>query len=290
MMDDQSLWKLLREFWRKIGASFDPAIKSMVADSDLDMREWMLLIATLTFEPENTTPSHLMVRGPYTSSDNYLARLENAAGKGYLINMSNGSFRLSNEGREAVLQFINLARRAMEAADLLPAAEAKTLANLLERLVRNCLDTPPPPNTWSISLSYKLMPVSEPAMPFIEQALSCLSAYRDDAHLASWQSSGQSAIALECMTLIWRGQVSTLAELTDKLSFRGHPDKVYADALAELREKNYLSVFQRVLRLTDEGIYFREKVEELTDQYFFTPWTCLTQGEKKQMAQILKPK
>ncbi len=286
-MDDQSLWKIIREYWMKIEARFDPAIKSMVADSNLDIRGWMLLIAVLTFEPENTTPSHLLVRGPYTSSDNYLARLENAADKGYLVDMSNGSFRLSAEGRKAVLNFINVARQTMTAADLLPTEDADILSEMLERLVRKCLETPPPPNTWSLSLSYKLMPAAEPAMPFIEQAISCLSAYRDDAHLASWQSSGLSAIALESMTLIWRGQVSTLDELTEKLSFRGHPEKVYADALAELREHNYLSIFRKVLRLTNEGKLFRERVEELTDQYFFAPWTCLTQAEKRRMAQIL---
>lgn len=287
-MDNHSLWKLIRDSWIKIEASFDPAIKSLVAKSELNMREWMLLLAVLTFEPEDTTASHLMVRGPYTASDQYLSRLEHAAEKEYLESVSKGRFRLSKRGREAVREFIKIARDAMVLADLLPDQDAYSLAEMLKRLVDKCLDTPPPPNTWSINLSSKLMPGIDPPMPFIEQALSCLSAYRDDAHLASWQSSGVSAIALESMTLIWRGQVSTLDELTEKLSFRGHPDTVYMDALAELRARNYLSGYRNALYLTEEGRSFRDQVEAITDQYFFTPWSCLSGFEKSTMAKILK--
>jgi hypothetical protein len=286
-MDNQSLWKLIRDSWIKIDASFNPAIKPLVAKSGLNVRDWMLLLAALTFEPEDTTPSHLMVRGPYTSSDQYLTRLEHTANKGFLVKVSKGSFRLSPEGREAVEEFIQVARDGMVSAELLPTQEALTLAKMLERLVNNCLDTLPPPDTWSITLSYKLMPAIDQPMPFIEQAISCLSAYRDDAHLASWQSSGLSATALESMTLIWRGQVSTLDELAEKLSFRDHPEKVYIDALAQLRARSYLSGYRNALHLTEEGNLFRDRVEAKTDRYFFTPWTCLSDAEKGKMAEIL---
>ncbi len=286
-MDDRSLWKLIRDSWIKIQASFNTAIKPLVAKSELNLREWILLISALTFEPEDTTLSHLMVRGPYTSSDQYLTRLEHAAEAGFLEKVSKGSFRLSSKGREAAQEFIKVARDAMVSTKLLPTQESLILADMLDRLVKNCLDTPPPPDIWSITLSYKLMPAIDPPMPFIEQAISCLSAYRYDAHLASWQSSGLSAIALESMTLIWRGQVSTLDELTEKLSFRGHSENIYIDALAELRAFSYLSGYRNMLRLTEEGKLFRDAVEAKTDQYFFTPWKCLTEAEKTKLAKIL---
>ncbi len=146
-MDNRSLWKLIRDSWIKIQASFNPAIKPLVAKSELNLREWILLIAALTFEPEDTTLSHLMVRGPYTSSDQYLARLEHAAEEGFLEKVSKGSFRLSSEGRKAAQEFIKVARDAMVSAELLPMQESMTLAEMLERLVKICLDTPPPPES-----------------------------------------------------------------------------------------------------------------------------------------------
>ena len=283
-MDDRSLWKLMHSSWIKLETHFDPAIKHLVSESGLDMREWMMLLAVITFEPEDTTPSHLLVRGPYTSSEQYLQRLENGAVSGYLENISTGRFQLTPKGREATLNFIKVARDAMVSADPLSLKDSQSLAELLDRLVQACLETQPPPNTWSISLSNKLMPTIDPPMPFVEQAISCLTAYRDDAHLASWRSSGLSATAMESLTLIWRGQVHTLDDLTGKLSLRGHPKKVYKDSLAELRAKSFISGVRNDLRITDDGKLFRDQVEDKTDQYFFKPWSCLTESEKDWMA------
>jgi len=287
-MDDQSLWKLMREAWINIEKRFDPAIKPLVSKSSLNLREWMLIIAALTFEPEDTTPSHLMVRGPYTSSDQYLAGLENAADVGYLTKVREGRYRLSNKGRAAVDEFINAARDAMISTTQLPDQELSEITQLLNRLVNECLETPPPPDTWSITLSNKLMPIISHPIPYIEQAISCLSAYRDDAHLASWCSSGLSASAMESLTLIWRGQVNSFQELTQKVEFRGHPEQVYLDALAELRGRDFLEGSRSHIRITTPGKQFRAQVEKKTDQYFFHPWASLTDIEKNKIADTLK--
>ena len=286
-MDDKALWKLMRAAWMRIEEVFDPAIKTLVSESKLSLREWMLILAALTFEPEDTTPSHLMVRGPYTSSDRYISGLKKASRVGYLDMVADGRYRLTDAGRSDAQEFIAAARNAMTSAIQIPAQEAMVLAQYLERLVNNCLVAPPPPDTWSITLSNKLMPGVEPPIPFVEQAISCLSAYRDDAHLASWCSSGLSASAMESLTVIWRRQVETIQDLTHKLAFRGHPETVYLDALAELRASEYIAGSRHNLRITSEGQVFRDQVEEKTDQYFFHPWTCLTEIEKDQIAAIL---
>jgi len=286
-MDDQTLWKLMREARIKLEERFDPAIKPLVSDSKLTLREWMLILAALTFEPEDTTPSHLMVRGPYTSSESYLAGLEKTAEAGYLEKVADGRYRLSERGRAAAQEFIAFAREGMTSTKYFPAQDILGVAQLIERLVNNCLATRPPPDTWSITMSYKLMPSIDPPIPFVEQAISCLSAYRDDAHLASWCSSRLSASAMESLTMIWRGQVETIQDLTHKLSFRGHPETVYLDALADLRASEFIAGSRHNLRITSEGQIFRDQVEEKTDQYFFHPWTCLTETEKVQIAAIL---
>jgi hypothetical protein len=288
MMDNETLWSLMRDAWSRIEASYKPALKQMVSNSDLTLREWMFLIAALTFEPEDTTPSHLMVRGPYTSSDQYLAGLEKSAEFGYLDRVGDGRYRLSRDGNEGVQEFIKIAREAMTSSGDLTDQELSELAQQLNKLVNGCLEAPPPPDSWSISLSYKLMPPIDPALPFIEQSISCLSAYRDDAHLASWCSSGLSASALESLTLIWRGQVNTFQELLTKLYFRGHPDVVYLDAIAELRANGYLTGSRNNIKITSEGKKFRDQVERKTEEYFFRPWDCLSESERKNIARFLR--
>jgi hypothetical protein len=48
-MDDQTLWELMRETWFRIQERFDPSIKPLVSNSNLTLREWMLLLAAVTF-------------------------------------------------------------------------------------------------------------------------------------------------------------------------------------------------------------------------------------------------
>lgn len=175
----------------------------------------------------------------------------------------------------------------MEEADPLDLDASIELAILFERLVKECMATPPPPNTWSIQLSYQLMPALEPPLPFIEQAITCLYAYRDDAHLAAWRNSNLSATAFEVLTYLWREEANSFEKLLDLLANRGHSDDVYLDALAELRDRKYIAGGRSKLRVTPDGIGFRGQVEMDTDMYFFAPWSCLSSREKDRMEDLL---
>lgn len=287
-MDDHDLWALIRKAWTALSPHYESAIECIIAESDMESRVWGVLLAVLTIEPDLTTPAHLLVRVPYTAADLYLARLKSAVNAGYLTEAESGKYQLSTKGRIELNRFITDARAAMSTADPLPLVDSKHLAGLLDKLVQSCIDTDPPPNTWSIRLSYKLMPPIDPAMPYIEQEFSCLSAYRDDAHLAAWQESGLSATALETLTLIWRGEANSITAVADGLEYRGHSIWVYADALGFLRERGYITGDDDRLTITPAGKYFRDHVEADTDRYFFAPWSCLTNSEKSELGNLLE--
>lgn len=285
-MDDLALWNRMREAWSALGEVIDRAVNPIVEESGLNGRGWGLLLAVLTFEPDHTTPAHLMVRSPYTAVEEYRLRLGKAAGLGFLEEVAPSEFRLTPSGRKATQRFIRVARQAMAAADPLPIQDCRRLSELLDRLVQRSLETPPPPDTWSIRLSHKLMPASDPPLPYAEQAFSCLAAYRDDAHLAAWQKSELAATALEALTLLWRGEARELGQVTEKLAHRGHTPHVYEDAILELRQRGYVAGTPRALRLTDAGQRFRDQVEEDTNCYFFAPWSVLSNAEKDEAGQL----
>jgi hypothetical protein len=286
-MDDLARWDLMREANAAIGDHIDRAVEPIIAKSGLNGREWSLLLAALTFEPEFTTPAHLMVRGPYTAAEEYLLRMSTAAGLGFMEEVAPGEYHLTPAGRSAVKHFIDTARAAIAEVDPLPLTNARRLANLLDRLVQYSLETPPPPKNWSIRLSEKLMPDAEPPLPYIEQAISCLYAFRDDAHLAAWRNSELSATAFEALTLMWRKEARSLIQLADRLAYRGHPSHVYADALAELRERGLVTGAPEALRVTQAGQRLRDQIEEDTNRYFFAPWSCLDETEKREMIDLL---
>ncbi len=305
-MKDHDLWNLLRQAYAAIAGRYDPVAERIVTESGVDARTWGVLLAVLTFD---LTPSPLhppspllagegkggwgvgaryfLLRGPYTAMESYQSRLQAAANKCYLAEVAPGEYRLTETGRTATERFVTEVRAAMAQADPLPPAEAARLASLLDRLVQASLHTPPPPDTWSISLADKLMPAADPPLPYIEQLISCLTAYRDDAHLAAWRPSGLSATALESLTLLWRGEADSLEALGQKLAPRGHPRQVYAQALAELRQRGFIAGPDETLRLTPAGQTFRDQVEAATDRYFFASWGCLDAGEKEELAGLL---
>jgi len=287
-MSDHVLWNLIREALAAIRPLYTPAMERFIAKSGLDGRTWGLLLVAFTLEPETATPARLQACGPYTAADTYLARLAAAADKGYLTEVAPDEYRLTEAGRAEVERFIVEARAAMAEANPLPPADSERLAHLLDRLVQASLNTPPPPDTWCIRLSYKLMPSAIPPLPYIEQALSCLAAYRDDAHLAAWRPSGLRGPALETLTLLWRGEADSLDAVCERLAHRGHPRPVYAQALAELRERGFIAGPDSAPRVTEAGQSFRDEVEAATDRYFSAPWACLDEAEKAELTDLLR--
>lgn len=286
-MENLALWHLMRDAWRAMNPHFEPAIQQVMAEAQLEPRSWGLLLAAQNFEPEEVTPGHLLVRSPYTSAEHYLYQLKSITSAGYMAEVNPGKFRLTATGRQAVQRFIDRARFAMAQADPLPPADSSRLAALLEKLVESCLSHPAPPNTWSIRLSYHIMPEIEPPLPFIEQAFTCLDAYRDDAHLAAWRSSNLSATTFEALTVLWYGDVSSLNGIVRKLARRGHDPKVYAVALSDLRHNGYVAGARTALRLTPAGQAFRDQVEAKTNDLFFQAWKALGGPERGELEELL---
>jgi hypothetical protein len=286
-MDAFRIWKIIEEAWIGLTERFEPLVEKRCLEAGIESRLWGLLLAVYTFEPDDTTPAHLLVRSPYTAAEAYLKRLDKATKMGFLSEVEPGRFRMTEGGRALTFEIADVARQVMAHSDPLLPVDSGGLAILLDRLVQSCLNTPPPPDTWSIRLSFKLMPRLNPPMPFIEQAFSCLAAYREDSHLAAWQQSGLSAMALETLTLLWRGEVSSVDDLCRKLEHRGHPCDVYANVLVELRERGLITGPEKAPWVTGTGRVFRNDIEEKTDELFFVPWKCLNAEEMTELFDLV---
>jgi len=283
-MDNPELWYLTRAAHRVIMPFYAPLFDGYTAEHGLTPRGLGWLFAALTFEPETITPNRLRVRNPYTAAEFYLKELEAVAGAGFFVEAPQTEFSLTPSALAGTLRLIADGRALMAQADPLPPADSSHLAALSGRLARAALETPPMPENWSIRLSFRIMPEAEPPLPYFEQIVSCLHAYRDDAHLAAWKPGGLDAPTLETLTLLWCGEADSLEAVCEKLKGRGHPPQVYAGALAELRKRGFLKGPDSGPRLTESGKSFREKIEQDTDRYFFAPWSCLTDAEKVELA------
>ena len=146
---------------------------------------------------------------------------------------------------------------------------------------------PEPPGKWSFRLSRRIDPgQATPVLVWIDQYLSDLNAYRDDAHLAAWRPYNISGATWEAFTRLWRG-ARTLDDVCEQLAFRGHARTAYAAALIELVVRGWLEADSDGYRVTAAGLAVRQEAEAATDRYFYAPWRCLSDSETDELRALL---
>ncbi len=121
----------------------------------------------------------------------------------------------------------------------------------------------------------------------IDQYLDDLNAFRDDVHIAAWQPYEIDGRSWETFTFVWRGEVSSAAELVERLPFRGYEEADYTQSLELLTELGWLKKSDDHYKLTKKGQAVRKKAEETTDRYFFAPWDQLSSSETFRLRTLL---
>ncbi len=280
------LWPLANAAERALGRRIWPAMDA--ATADLPEGSGIVLLPAATFAPDPISPSRLRVRSPYTAPQIYAAWLAAAAEAGLFEPLGDDRYALTDLGWQRVQEAVGAAYRVMADLAPLPPAKLEDLAALLHRLVLASLFADEPAGKWSIVHSRRLDPteLSQPVIR-IDQYLSDLNAFRDDAHLASWKPYGVPGQAWEALTLLWRGAMDDLTALHEKLRRRGYDVADYQTALGELVERSWLTATGNRYRLTDKGQALRQLAEEETDRLFFTPWACLSTGELADLGALL---
>ena len=286
-LDNRSLWRQATAAGAALSACLSPTLRHYSSETGLSGWTWFMLLRVYSFAPKAVTVDGFRKYGTYSGDERFQPHFTEGVEQGYLQQEKGDSYRLTEFGQAAVAQFITDLRAVMVAYDPLSAEDGEQLAELLDRLVQTSRDTLPPDSLKSIELSYTLMPDRTPPLPYSEQAISCLAAYRDDVHVAAWRPSGLSGPAVEALTLLWRGQADSLESLQQRLLRRGHPPQVYPDVLVELRGRGFIDGADDALLVTEAGRVYRQQVEDETDRYFFLPWSCLNPDEKRLLSDLL---
>ena len=266
-----------------------PAMDAAVTRLGVDPHDLGVLMAVVAWEPQPTTAWLFGLRGPYTSLAVYEDWLQTSASRGMLAEIEPGAYRVTGRGREVCRELLAVGRQAMEPSRSFPREEGERFAYLLKRLGEACLSAPPPPEKWCIAHSHFHYPGDAASvMGRIDQWLTDLRSFRDDAHLAAWRVTGLSGPALEAFTCLWRGEAVSLDAMCEKLKRRGHLREVYAAALAELRARGWLVGSDDAPPLTDTGRQAREQIEQRTDELFFRPWSTLSADEQSDLLSLAR--
>ena len=284
-MDQPKLWPVVLETLMALGAHYVPAMEKAADDAGVERGVWGLLISALTFEPEAISNAKLQRRNPY---QDYTRLLADAASQGFFEVESPGSYQITDLGRAVGTEIILAAYARMQTFEPLRVEQMQYLSVLLRKLVVASHTSPEPPGKWCLTHARRIDPgQNAPLIIQVDQYLSDLAAYRDDAHLAAWHELDFDGSTWEALTLLWRGEADDLDTLTEKLAHRRFSHDVYADALQKLVARDLISVDSGKYKLTSPGEQLRQKAEDATDAYFYAPWDCLDPEELEALEILL---
>ena len=287
-MDKREVWELSRQIMRHFMAYYGDVIDSAAISMGLEPLDgFLVIIPAYLFEPDPISASRLRKKIPYNSPAYYEEPLVVVKNAGFLEEVQEGGYILNHRGHEAFRRIINSAYQKMEQLSPLSPMKLDKLKLLLAKLVQASILSPEQICKWGILHSRRLDPGRDVSPVIaIDQYLSDLSSYRDDAHLASWSSNSISAHAWDILGILWEGTASSTATLIELVKKRRWTEGETYIAIDELVKKGWITKGEN-LKITDEGRQVRDNSEELTDKFFFSPWQVLTDLEYKQMCELL---
>jgi DNA-binding MarR family transcriptional regulator len=163
------------------------------------------------------------------------------------------------------------------------------LAQLLAKLVEVILAHPIPEKKWNLEHSR----ITDPGEEFgnltkVDQYLTDLNFFRDDAHVAAWVPYGVSGQLWEALTLIWRDEAKKAEDFPEPLlQYRGYTIEQYTQALNKLVDMGWLEKTEDGYQATEEGSGIRTEAEEKTDQIYYAAWKKLAEHELVEMYDLL---
>ncbi len=288
-MANTDLWPLAWATLQSLTAHYGPAIDHAAERIGIPFGEWYgWLMAAHVFEPDPVSAARLQRRSAYTS----IMKLEQHLMQGVRLELLEptgaGEYRLTADGRAGVKQLIDTAYAAMTPLHPIQDDQLERLVGFLQRIEEASLAAPEPSDKWGLQTARRYdTGEQQTLMVRLDQYLSDLVAFRDDAHLAAWRPFGVSGPAWELLTLLWRTDGDSLEALHQRLLHRGFSRAACAESLGELVARGWITKGTDTYQIADTGREVREQAEATTDRLFYGPWSCLDDSEIDDLRSLL---
>lgn len=282
------LFALMGAAVQALATRYGEPLQQATEQAGLNTADWGTLLLVQGAEPHALTLDRFAQRNPYVGSARLAAQLAGAAERGLLAAGPADAYQLTERGRDALNSIFGAVHAALKDYQPLPEADLERAAELLRRLVEATVAAPEPADKQNLLSSRRTDPGPHAsAAARIDQYLTDLLRFRDDAHTAAWQPLTSDGPAWELFTCIWRGEADTFAALQQRLERREHAPGTFTRALHELEASGWISQDGDVYRATATGRTLREQAEEQTDRYFYGPWNVLSVPEVDDLHELL---
>lgn len=279
-------WPLIYSIVQELWSITEPQIEDAAVRNDIPIELYLYSELGLdTFSLEN-----FQKRDPFTNPEQFEKVFVRLNVKGWIEPMLDGSYQVTEKAREAV-------RHVMQAGDAqlmdfrsMSEADLKRLAILLKQIIAESRVTPEPPEKWAILKRFRVADEYDPLIVKIREYLLDFFSYRDDSHLsASRPHFNQAGIVWMVLGALWNRDAVTPKQMAEKMTFRGYEVSDYDVAIQAAVEIGWVEVDDRLetFRLSQAGKELREQAEQLTNEYFYAPWSVLMRDETEELYELL---
>ena len=229
-------------------------------------------------------------RDPYSNPELFERLFVRLNIKGWIEPLEDGSFRVTINAREAARSLIQAGDVQLSDFDSIPAGDLNRLLALLKQIVMECRVTPEPPGKWAILKRFRVAEEHYPPIMQIREYLMDVFAYRDDSHLAASRPQfNEAGIVWLVLGGLWTGEAVNAEKMAENMASRGYDVEDYEIAIQAAMEIGWVESGNApdVFQLTEQGRLIREQAEQLTDAYFYAPWSVLMPDEVDELYELL---
>lgn len=288
-MDIESLakhWALICSIVQELWAIAEPHIEDAAIRDDIPIELYYYSEFGMRF----FSVREFQKRDPFTKPDQFKNAFARLDLKGWIVPLPDDRYEVLPEGREAVRRIIRAGDAQLAEFDLMPVGELKRLLRLLKQIATANLDAPEPPGKWAILNRFRVADENSPLIAQLRELLMDLFAYRDDSYLSAARPHfGQAGIVWNALGAVCDGSAVNAAQMAEKMAIRGYEEEEYEIAIQAAAEIGWVEAAgaPNTHRPTSKGRKIHDQVERLTHEYFFRPWSALTEGELEEMYALL---
>lgn len=210
--------------------------------------------------------------------------------KGWIQPAHDEKYYVTEQAREGARTIIQAGDEHLLPFESFTDLNLQRLTLLLKQIVISNSVTPQPPEKWAVLKRFHVSDKNSALIIQIREYLMDLYAYRDDSHVsAAHPHFGQAGIVWSVLGSLWKNDTVTAEQLAESMSFRGYEASDYQVALQAAVQIGWAEQTDSsaAFRITPKGRELREQAEQLTNEYFYAPWSVLTQSELDELYDLL---
>ena len=279
-------WPLIYLTVQELWSITEPQIEDAAVRNDIPIELYLYSELGL----DTFSLASFQKRDPFTNPEQFEKVFVRLNVKGWIEPMLDGSFQVTQKARKAVRHILQAGDAQLMDFRSMPEEDLKRLEFLLKQIVAESKVASEPPEKWAILQRFRVADEYDPVIVKLREHLLDLFAYRDDSHLAASRPHfNQAGIVWMVLGGLWNKDAVTAKQMAEKMTFRGYEASDYEVALQAALEIGWAEIDDRpdVFRLSQQGKELREQAEQLTNEYFYAPWSVLAQDEVDELYALL---